>query len=602
MRKTIEFLSTRERVVYFALICLRITMNLLDFVAIYLVATLAGSIPSITSSQTGEPAEAVFTQISVGASPQATLLFALLLFLTKSLGSAAVMRVTVSFLSRVEVRAAERILTSVTNKSISEFSSSSKGNLLWTIQTSVQHGFSGMLTSISNLIAEGTLALGVFIVFFIIDPEVSAAVTGYFLIVAFIYQILVGNRLRKTGSSLAESYIRLADELEGIANTFREIMIFSRFPAFEERAIRARRDYSRSNATQIFTLSLPRYVVEIALVFALPLLWIVVESLFPGRDIAELGILFVVGGLRIIAALLPLQTAVSNLRIQIPQAKHAIDALRANPSGLDSEPADVIHQPNDGIMRHFGSLASSNQAHRVDVIDVDFAHSSSSKEVLRNVSLSVKSGSLVSFVGPSGSGKSTLADLIAGLNAPTRGQVLVSGVPAEELLTSDDSGLCYVPQRPGLIKGTLFENITLHGSREPSVLEAVMKSVREANLEEFVRNLPHGLETNLGEQSNAVSGGERQRIGLARALYFQPKLLILDEISGALDPESERLIWQSVEKLRGEVTIISIAHRLRTVKSSDEVFLFESGKIVERGSFSDLDKKHNLSSTHNLAL
>jgi ATP-binding cassette subfamily C protein len=173
---------------------------------------------------------------------------------------------------------------------------------------------------------------------------------------------------------------------------------------------------------------------------------------------------------------------------------------------------------------------------------------------------------------------------------PTSGKITVNDFSPRELTHSYPGVLGYVPQKPGMISGTILQNIAL-GVEAAEIDEGRLhRAISDAHLSEFVDNLPEGLITDIGKRKDELSGGQLQRIGLARALYAQPKLLILDEATSALDAESENEINRALDEMRGKVTVILIAHRLNTIQRSDVVFFLESGTVAASGSFAELLK------------
>jgi ATP-binding cassette subfamily B protein len=194
---------------------------------------------------------------------------------------------------------------------------------------------------------------------------------------------------------------------------------------------------------------------------------------------------------------------------------------------------------------------------------------------------------MIALVGPSGSGKSTLINLVIGLLRPTSGLITIDGINSQELdLRSVRKYISVVPQESVLFEGTIAENIA-YGLGDVT-LQEIEESLRDANAWGFVSQLDNGIQTVVGERGARLSGGQRQRIAIARALIRNPKVLILDEATAALDSESERLIQDALSKLMASRTSFVVAHRLSTVKEADVILVLEDGQIVESGTHTEL--------------
>ena len=221
----------------------------------------------------------------------------------------------------------------------------------------------------------------------------------------------------------------------------------------------------------------------------------------------------------------------------------------------------------------------------LEVRGVTFAYDET--PVLRELSLTVRRGRHVALTGPSGSGKSTLCLLLARLHDPARGDIHVDGMPLSDVRLADlRRAISIVEQSPVLLNDSVRANITY--GRDDATAADVRRAAAAANAEEFIAGLPDGYDTNVGNLGAALSGGQRQRIALARALLRRPQILILDEATSAVDARSESLIKEAIERLRGETTVISVAHRLSTIKDADEIHFVRDGRIVASGTFAEL--------------
>ncbi len=222
--------------------------------------------------------------------------------------------------------------------------------------------------------------------------------------------------------------------------------------------------------------------------------------------------------------------------------------------------------------------------HNIEFRNVTFRYSQNTKKVLEHADFEIKTGESVGIIGPSGSGKTTTIDIMLGLLFPSDGNVLVDGVDIHENISGWLSHVAYIPQSIFLMDDTIRANVAF-GIPDGKVSDTkVMHALKEAQLEEFIKELPDGIATTIGEQGVRLSGGQRQRIGIARALYNNPDILFLDEATSALDNETEAAIMDSIEHLKGTKTLLIIAHRLSTIENCDVVYRVESGEITkERG-------------------
>jgi ATP-binding cassette subfamily C protein len=283
---------------------------------------------------------------------------------------------------------------------------------------------------------------------------------------------------------------------------------------------------------------------------------------------------FLTGGLRLTASLLPLQSALLTIKQSIPASKTALDII--------SEPIQNSFQTSIDLSR------TLSDAPNLKITDLSFTYRGSTQPTIRSVTLEIRGGDQVAIIGTSGAGKSTLVDLLLGLLDPQQGTIEIDGLNPKELINTQPGVFGYVPQRPGMVAGTIAENIALGVERfevDPIKLE---RAITDAHLKDLIESLPEGVDTVLGKRKDELSGGQIQRIGLARALYTQPKLLVMDEATSALDASSESEINRALEAMRGKVTVLLIAHRLNTVQHSDSVFLLDEGKLVAQGKFSEL--------------
>jgi ATP-binding cassette subfamily C protein len=229
---------------------------------------------------------------------------------------------------------------------------------------------------------------------------------------------------------------------------------------------------------------------------------------------------------------------------------------------------------------------------RIELKSVTYLYENTANPSCDSISLSIRKNSCVGLVGSTGAGKTTISNLITGLLNPLKGEVLVDGQNIQSQLRSWQVQIGYVPQSIYLMDDTIQGNVAFGVNRENVKENKVWEALKLAQVDNFVRDLPNQLDTVVGENGVRLSGGQRQRIGIARALYRDPQLLVLDEATAALDNETERALMDAIETLSGKKTIILIAHRLTTVKRCDVVFYLDNGQLIDSGTHESLLRKN----------
>jgi ATP-binding cassette subfamily C protein len=225
--------------------------------------------------------------------------------------------------------------------------------------------------------------------------------------------------------------------------------------------------------------------------------------------------------------------------------------------------------------------------------EVEYVYPNSSQKALDKISLTIRAGEVVALIGSSGAGKSTVVDVILGLLTPVSGRVMIDNWDLQDNPPAWQRQIGYIPQDIYLLDDTIRRNIAFGLVDEAIDEQAVAAALVAAQLDEFIATLPDGLDTVIGNRGIRLSGGQRQRVGIARALYHNPRVLVMDEATSALDNETEREVIAAINRLRGDRTIIMIAHRLTTVRSCDRLYLLDGGRIVDSGDYDELSNRHH---------
>jgi ABC-type multidrug transport system fused ATPase/permease subunit len=577
-------MSRRERFVYFSLVALRALTGVLDVLGIALIGLISG----IAASSLDPSKPLTILGFTLPAFNEQTMVWlvvtVLVVFVGKSVLAVSLSRLISRFLARMEAERAEEIARYLLEGTLAGLQKHTKGDILWGVMGSASYGFTGLMNALTTMISEGVLLVLIMVTFILVDPMATLFVIIYFGIIVFALQMFVGRRLKAAGYAAARGNAQSATAIDDIVSSFREIAVLRKQDYYVNVFSTFRSRLSQADATYFFLAGMPRYVVETALMLGVVLF---VGVQFATGQLAQglvtVGV-FMTGGVRIMGSLLPLQNAVANVHVQGEQAVQAhafMTELRnaPKPVALDTKSIAAI-----------GSIAETGHGFPLELKNVNFTYEGADAPALRDVTMSIKSGQHVAIIGPSGAGKTTLVDLMLGLIEPTKGSVAIEGIEPRQLTQAWPGLVSYVPQNPGLISGTIAENIALGVSPENIDYAKVDRAVKAAFLEDFIAALPEGLQTSVGKQGDALSGGQVQRLGLARALYEQPRLIILDEATSALDATSEAFVAASLRNLGKDVTVVVIAHRLSTVQHSDVVYVVEDGAISGSGSFSKLRK------------
>lgn len=424
-----------------------------------------------------------------------------------------------------------------------------------------------------SLIVEFTAVVGISILLFLIEPIGMLFVVVILILIGYLFQKFLKSKLELWGSIrqnlLGVMNLQISQGLGGI----KKIILKNRQMFFINKYNIANKE-NVNIQTKINTLiQFPRLFLELLAVIGLVGLLITMEA--QGKKatfiISTLGI-FVAASFRLIPSLNRIMT---NLQ--------TIQFLKPSITFINSE-LDKFKQIELGktVKHKFNSLVKFD--------NVSFKYLGSDNFVLKGISFDITKGQTIGIIGTSGSGKSTLVDLLLGLLVPTEGAIFIDGIPINQILYSWQKSVGYVSQDIYLMDDTLINNIAFGIDEKTIDYTMINKVIDDSQLSEFVSEQEFGLNTNVGERGVKLSGGQKQRIGIARALYNDPEILVLDEATSALDIQTELDFINTLNRIRGEKTIIIIAHRLSTLKSCDYIIKLKNGRIIEKGLPRDIIK------------
>ena len=582
-----SLLAQREKQFFLLRFFFRAVLNVVDIVAIGLMGVLGAVTATGLSGTTLEFFGFTLPSPTVA---NITLLVGTVagLFLVK--GGVAIFfdRWNAVFLAEIEIKNSVKLSRYLFGGSLHRLRSHSRAEIQFLAGPGISAAFSGVLGSATALALEGSLFVSVFVMFLVVDWVAATTILMCFVVLVLLIQLTTAKRYLSAGQNIQKASVDAGGSILEMVDGFREIAVLSKQDFFLARYAEARKLDARTGVRLQILKSLPRYIAESGLIvgaFGFVVWQLSRGSL--GDGLFALGI-FLAGSFRMMGAILPLQQIWNDLRLKqnwVQTVHEILIQLRDEPELLDSR----LYRPRS-VSPGLSASEKPSRGLAVSLNDVTFSHTGKESPTITAVSLEVPSGSFAAIVGPSGAGKTTLVDLMLGLHQPDSGRVLLNELPPLELRQRSPGLISYVPQRPGLVSGTLANNVALGVRDEAIDEELVWSALRKAQLGKFVESLPDGIFSSLGSHSDALSGGQIQRLGLARALYTEPRLIVLDEATSALDAATEASVAGAIQALGLETTVIVIAHRLSTIQHADSVHVIDAGRVLASGKFNDIRK------------
>lgn len=503
------------------------------------------------------------------------LVIALMLIVVKSLIAVIMSWIITRIFAKYELQIGQHLFDAYLRSPWFVRQSRTTSELVRLADVGVSGAVTGFLLPLAGLPLQVFTLLSIFGILFVAEPVTALITVLFFGFVAVVLYFIVNRRIYKTSVIGRDYSLSITRHMTDMLSALKELTLRNKLQEVSDEVTVSRTFLTRSRANIYFLNQIPRYAVEIGLVLGMLLIG-GVAYLTGGIAGAATSIAFFgIAGFRIIPALTAIQAAISSATNQLPMAELVIREIQ---SAGDVNTLRSAEKPREKVAFQ----------RDIKIDNVSFRYPGSDHLALNRVSLDIQYGTSIAFVGHSGSGKSTLVDVLLGLQTPDSGMVYVDSTPMTDVIEDWRSSVSYVPQEVVLFTGSIAQNVALTWGANYD-LDKVKSALDRAQLLDIILDKFDGdLEGPLGERGAGLSGGQKQRLGIARALYTDPKVLVMDEATSALDTATEAEVTRAISQLKGEITIVTVAHRLATIQDSDVVCFMKNGAVVDSGSFAEI--------------
>ena len=591
-----KVLSKSDKSKLFAVVIIQIMLGALDLVGVGLIGVIGSlAISGVGSKQPGNRVQWFLDTLNLDGfdlQNQAMILgiLAVSIMVLKTILSMIFIRKMLYFLSFKGARLSSNLVSRLLAQPLLTVQSRSNQETLFILTSGVSSITIGVLATFVALISDTSLLLVMAVGLFVVDPILSLSTFALFAAIAFMLYRVMQVRAKILGERNRQTNVDSNSMILEVLSSYRELVVKNRRNYYSRKIGDKRHELAAATAELSFMPNISKYVIEITVIVgSLMISAIQFVTQDAAHAVATLSVFFA-ASTRIAPAVLRIQQSSLTIKSNTGLAGPTLELIES--LGIDElvkEDAEFIDFVHDGFKAD------------LEIVNVSLKYPGKDIFAVNNLSVKIKKGEIVAFVGPSGAGKTTLVDILLGILEPEKGQVMISGLHPLDAIVKWPGAIGYMPQDILIANGTVRENVMLGFDAKVAYEEQVSKALNTAQLSEFVLALPLGLDQPMGDRGTNISGGQRQRLGIARAIFTAPKLLVLDEATSALDGETEANISSAIQAFRGDVTVLMIAHRLSTVLSADRVIYMDRGEIKAQGSFEevrravpDFDRQANL--------
>jgi ATP-binding cassette subfamily C protein len=585
LRSISGLLTQKDKVKLRILFLFQLVSSLLDLVGIFLIGVIGSiTINGIQSRQSNQTIENLLGYIGLENADLQTRVAVLgvltaAIFIIRTIASLFFTKKTLNFLSRRAAAVSSTLLEQVLHTTPDKISNRTIQEIIFASTYGIDSLVIRVLGSVIVALSDLFLLIVIFIGLLVYNPGLALSIFLVFGSVSYLTHITLTRKSYLLGAQSVKLNIEGNSKISEALNAYRELYVRDRIDFYSELLRDNRNQLANSNASAALLPNISKYLIEGAVILGT---LIVSALLFTFQDANA-----AISGMAVYLAAAS-RVAPGALRIQ-----QSLLTIKNNIGASDAS-LSLISQVKTS--KKFIESIKENNSENVFVptiiaTNLSYKYEKSDKFVINNLSFKAQTGDMLAIVGPTGSGKSTLVDLILGILKPTSGVISISSQKPKQAIKDWPGFISYVPQNISIFKGTIKSNLLI-GYKENVIDDGLIYSViANAGLENFVNEQNNKIEFELTENGSNISGGQRQKIGIARALLTNPKMIILDEATSALDSLSENEIMNLLNRLRGKVTLVIVAHRLSTIKNATQIVYLDLNGNGIVGTFEELIKQ-----------
>lgn len=493
----------------------------------------------------------------------------ILMFIAKDLFLFWEYRCMYRFVFNNQFQTAERLLRSYVNKDYEYFLNAETAVIQRSITADINNMYTlvlAMLQLASEIIVFAFLG----ILLFVMDPMMTLTLVALLIVTLIVIKSIIKPIMNRTGKANQDYGAKMYEWITETVTGIKEVKVSAKEQFFIGQYLIQGKGYVNAMQTYSMFANTPKLLIEAVCIAGM--IGYMLVLVLTGKDVSEM--IPVISAFAMAAVrLMPSASRINNQLTQISFCEPFFHNVSDNL-------LDDISEEKIDLSYAVDAKEKLPVTKEINLKGITYKYPGTDKYIFDHADLTIPVGAAIGIVGGSGAGKTTIVDIILGLLKLEEGQILADGVPVNEHYREWLKNIGYIPQMISLLNTDVRHNIA-YGLKDEDIDEAKLAhAIEEAQLEQFVENLPEKENTGIGERGIRISGGQRQRIGIARALYDDPEVLILDEATSALDNETEAAIMESINRLHGKKTLIIIAHRLQTIEKCDMVFRVEGGKIL----------------------